>query len=1043
MTFTESNTVESMLIDLLSGRPPTAGPLTRDGQAPYVTAGRSRRGVGWHYVAPAFLPRQPQDVMIEDYVRAALIRLNPGIAAQPERADEVIHRLRAIVLAVRADGLIRANEEFTAWLRGDRSMPFGPNHEHVTVRLIDFADLDANQYVATTQLTFRAGPAERRVDIALFVNGFPLVIVEAKTPVRAAVSWFDGAKQIHDDYERFTPELFAPNVFCVASEGKELRYGAIQMPLELWGPWRAGKEVQLLGEVELLGEGERERQKKKFNFSEKVELLDEGERGREKQKFNFSEKVELLPLGAVQRAAAALLRPNVVLDLLANFTIFATDKKKRRLKIVARYQQVEAANQIVQRVLAGAPRKGLIWHFQGSGKSLLMVFAAQKLRMQAALRNPTVLIVVDRIDLDAQISATFHASDIPNLVKAESRAELERLLHQDTRKIIITTIFKFAEAGGVLNQRDNIVVLVDEAHRTQEGDLGMKMRAALPNAFLFGLTGTPINQRDRNTFYAFGAMEDSRGYMSRYGFEESIRDGATLPLHFEPRLIELHIDKQAIDDAYAELTGELSDLDRETLARAAARMAVLVKAPQRVEAICADIARHYQQKVEPNGFKAMVVTFDQESCLLYKAALDQHLPAEASEIVISVSGKERDDARYRPYKRDRDAEERLLDRYRDANDPLQILVVTAKLLTGFDAPILQAMYVDKPMRDHTLLQAITRTNRTYGDRKSHGLIVDYLGVFDDVAKSLTFDEEGFRRVVTAIEALKVRLPDAMQRCLAYFPGVDRAMAGYEGLLAAQACLPNNDVRDAFAADYGVLGDLWEALSPDPMLAPYEQDYRWLSQVYVSVQPTTGTGGLIWHALGAKTIDLIHENIHVYAVRDDLDEIALDPDLLEAILDTPDPNAKTREIEFKLAQRLRRHTGNPRYRALSERLEALKERHEAGQLHSVEFLKLLLDLARDLLEVEKETPPEEDEDRGKAALTELFEEVRTADTPIIVERLVGKIDEIVRFVRFPGWQSTSAGEREVRKVLRKSLFDFKLHQDAELFEKAYGYVKQYY
>ena len=234
-----------------------------------------------------------------------------------------------------------------------------------------------------------------------------------------------------------------------------------------------------------------------------------------------------------------------------------------------------------------------------------------------------------------------------------------------------------------------------------------------------------------------------------------------------------------------------------------------------------------------------------------------------------------------------------------------------------------------------------------------------------------------------------------------------------------------------------------SLSPDPLLLPYEQDYRWLSQVYISVQPTTGTGGLIWHALGAKTIELIHENIHVYAVRDDLDEIVLDPDLLEAILGTPDPDAKTREIEFKLAQRLRRHMGNPRYRALSERLEALKERHEAGQLHSIEFLKQLLDLASDLLEVEKETPPEEDEDRGKAALTELFEEVRNPDTPIIVERLVGKIDEIVRFVRFPGWQSTSAGEREVRKALRKTLFDFKLHQDAELFEKAYSYVRQYY
>ncbi len=1003
--FTESNTVESMFIDLLSGpiQPAVNAPLTlRQPRALYATAGRSKRGIGWHGLPSDELPRKPGDVLIEDYVRAALIRLNPSIAAQPDRADEVLHRLRAIVLAVRADGLIKANEECMAWLRGERSMPFGPNHEHVTVKLIDFDDLDANQYVATTQLTVRAGPAERRADIVLFVNGFPLVVVEAKTPVRAAVSWFDGARQIHDDYQRYVPELFVSNVFSVASEGKDLRYGAIHMPLELWGPWRV-------------------------------------EEGRES--WQLSEK--LPTLGAVQRAISFLLRPSVVLDMLANFTLFATDKKKRRLKLVARYQQYQAANQIVQRVLAGAPRKGLIWHFQGSGKSLLMVFAAQKLRMQAALRNPTVLIVVDRVDLDTQISATFHASDIPNLVKAESREELERLLRQDTRKIIITTIFKFAEAGGVLNQRENIVVLVDEAHRTQEGDLGMAMRAALPNAFLFGLTGTPINQRDRNTFYAFGAAEDSRGYMSRYGFEESIRDGATLPLHFEPRLIELHIDKQAIDDAYAELTGDLADLDRETLSRAAARMAVLVKTPQRIAAICADIARHYQEKVEPNGFKAMVVTFDQESCLLYKAALDQHLPAEASEVVISVSGKEREDERYRPYKRDRDAEEKLLDRFRDANDPLQILVVTAKLLTGFDAPILQAMYLDKPLRDHTLLQAITRTNRTYGDRKTHGLIVDYLGVFDDVAKSLTFDEEGFRRVVSAIEALKTRLPEAMQRCLAYFPGVDRAVAGYEGLLAAQACLPNNDVRDAFAADYSALASLWEALSPDAILAPYEQDYRWLSQVYISVQPTTGTGGLIWHALGAKTIDLIHENIHVYAVRDDLEEIVIDSDLLEAILGAPDPDARTQEIEFKLAQRLRRHMGNPRYRALSERLEALKARHEAGQLHSVEFLKQLLDLARDLLEVERETPPEEDEDRGKAALTELFEEVRTEDTPIIVERLVGKIDEIVRFVRFPGWQNTSAGEREVRKALRKTLFDFKLHSDAELFEKAYGYVKQYY
>ncbi len=476
-------------------------------------------------------------------------------------------------------------------------------------------------------------------------------------------------------------------------------------------------------------------------------------------------------------------------------------------------------------------------------------------------------------------------------------------------------------------------------------------------------------------------------------------------------------------------------------------MAVLVKVPERIEKICADIVQHFQANVEPNGFKAMVVTFDQESCLLYKAALDQHLPPEASEIVISVSGKEREDERYKPYKRDRDAEEKLLDRYRDPNDPLQILVVTAKLLTGFDAPILQAMYLDKPLRDHTLLQAITRTNRTYGDKKTHGLIVDYLGAFDDVAKSLTFDEEGFRRVVANIAALKGQLSGAMQTCLTYFAGVDRALTGYEGLMAAQACLPNNDVRDAFAADYNTLSNLWEALSPDPLLGPYETDYRWLSQVYVSVQPTSGTGALLWHTLGAKTIELIHQIVHVDAVRDDLDTIVLDAELLEAVLGSPDPEKKAtekaREIEFQLVQRLRKHMGNPRFRALSERLESLKERHEQGQLHSIAFLKQLLDLAKDLVQAEKDTPLEEDEDRGKAALTELFQAARNPATPIIVERLVGEIDSIVRLVRFAGWQNTSAGEREVKKALRKTLFNYKLHQDAELFEKAYGYIKQYY
>lgn len=996
MAFNESNTVEAYVRDLLAG--PVKAVPANIAQEPQASYGPSPKGIGWRYAAPAEVPRQIQEVLVEHWLRDALIRLNPEIAAQPDRADEVLYKLRAIVLSVRSDGLIRANEEMTAWMRGERSMPFGLNNEHVPVRLIDLDDLAQNQYIVTQQFIYRAGPTERRADLVLLVNGLPLVLIEAKTPVKKCISWVDGAVQVHDDYEKFVPELFVCNVFSVATEGKAYHYGSIGLPVKDWGPWH---------------------------------LDGNGEDGQHH------------PLKSLKLSAESMLRPHVVLDILGSFTLFATNKKKQRIKIICRYQQFEAANKIVERVLAGYPRKGLIWHFQGSGKSLLMVFAAQKLRMHAGLKNPTVLIVVDRIDLDSQITGTFTGADIPNLEKADTREKLQQLLAQDVRKIIITTIFKFGEATGSLNDRSNIIALVDEAHRTQEGDLGRKMREALPNAFLFGLTGTPINRADRNTFYAFGADEDEKGYMSRYGFEESIRDGATLKLHFEPRLIDLHIDKAALDAAYKDLTGGLSDLDKDNLAKTAAKMAVLVKTPERIRKVCEDIVEHFQTKVEPNGFKGQIVTFDRESCLLFKAELDKLLPPEATDIVMSVQAADKKEhPEYVPYDRSRDEEERLLDRFRDPADPLKLIIVTAKLLTGFDAPILQAMYLDKPLRDHTLLQAICRVNRTYSEQKTHGLIVDYLGIFDDVAAALEFDDQSVKQVVSNIQELKDKLPESMQKCLAFFSGCDRSLQGYEGLIAAQQCLPNNEVRDNFAAEYSVLNKIWEALSPDTVLGPFEKDYKWLSQVYQSVQPSSGHGKLIWHSLGAKTIELIHQNVHVDAVRDDLDTLVLDADLLEAVLSNPDPK-KAKEIEIKLKRRLRGHGGNPKFKKLSERLDALKDRFESGQINSVEFLKQLLEIAKETLQAEKEVPPEEDEDRGKAALTELFNEVKTSETPIMVERVVTDIDEIVRLVRFPGWQGTQAGEREVKKALRKALFKYKLHADEELFEKAYSYIRQYY
>ena len=825
------------------------------------------------------------------------------------------------------------------------------------------------------------------------MNGLPLVIGEAKTPTRSAVTWFDGAYQVNEIYEREVPAMFVPNVFSFATEGRCLRYGSIRLPLERWGPWRDD---------------------------------DNQEEGN---------------LGFVRQSVESLLRPAVVLDILQNFTLFATDKKHRRIKIICRYQQYETTNKLVARVVAGYPKKGLIWHFQGSGKSLLMVFAAQKLRLHPRLANPTVLIVVDRIDLDTQITATFNATDVPNLVGVGDRRELQRLLGQDVRKVLITTIHKFAEAGGKLNERSNIIVMVDEAHRTQEGDLGRKMRDALPNAFLFGLTGTPINRADRNTFWAFGAEEDVQGYLSRYSFQDSIRDKATLPLHFEAPAVKLKIDKAAIDEAYQQITGDLSEQDRDDLAKRAAKMAVLVKNPERVRAVVSHIVQHYQSKVEPNGFKAQVVVFDRECCVLYKQVMDELIGPDASAVVMS-SGQH-DPVAWKVHSRDKDAEEKLLDRFRDPADPLKFVIVTSKLLTGFDAPILQAMYLDKPLKDHNLLQAICRVNRTYGQTKTHGLIVDYIGIFDDVAQALDFDEKAVQQVVSNIEELRRALPVHMQKCLAFFPQVDRNVGGYEGLMAAQQCLPNNATRDKFAAEYSVLGTIWEALSPDPCLTPYEKDFRWLTQVYESVKPVSGNGRLLWHRLGAKTIDLINQNVHVEAVRDDLDALVLDADVLDSILKEANPGKKAREVEIKLIARLRKHAGNPKFKELGERLEKIREKHEQGLLNSLEFLKAILEVAKDVVAAENKVDPQEEQNRALAALTELFNEAKTKHTHVIVERIVGDIDLIVKQVRFDGWQATEQGEREVKQALRRSLLKYKLHTDQELFDRAYGYIREYY
>jgi type I restriction enzyme R subunit len=988
MGFNEHNSVENYIIHQLSGvnlnNPDAADPA-------------KAYGANWQFKSAEQLNRSVNEVMLETEVKEALVRLNPEISANPNLADEVIYKLRAVLLAVNQVGLVKANEEFFKWLTGDKTMPFGENNRHVPVRLIDFEKLTNNQYIITNQ--FRIHHRETKIpDVVMMINGIPVVVGEAKTPIRPSVSWLDGAHEVHEIYENSVPQLFVPNILSFATEGKELYYGAIRCPLEFWAPWRLENDEEAIA--------------------------------------------KRLGLGEVGKELNDLLHPARLLDIMRNFSLFSTDKKKRRIKIIPRFQQYEGANKIVERVKEGRLKKGLIWHFQGSGKSFLMVFAAQKLRRMPELKSPTVIVLVDRTDLDTQISGTFNAADVANVETTDSIKELQSMLEKDTRKIIVSMIHKFRDAKPNMNTRDNVIVLVDEAHRTQEGDLGRQMRAALPNAFLFGLTGTPVNKADKNTFWAFGSEEDEGGYLSRYTFHDSIRDDATLPLHFEPRLVDVHVDKETIDKAFKEFQDQvaLTDEEADALNQKSAKMAAFLKSPERVSKIVEDIATHFKEKVQPHGFKAMIVTPDRFACVQYKEELDKYFPEEASKVVISTSANDKH-AFKQKWAVDKGQQEKIVDQFNDANDPLQFIIVTAKLLTGFDAPILQTMYLDKSLKDHTLLQAICRTNRLFSN-KSFGRIVDYFGVFDDAANALQFDEESVKAVISNLSELRAKLPEAMKAALSHFEGVDRRIEGFEGLEAAQNAIKTDEQKDAFAKDYKYLSKLWESLSPDNILDVYNQDYKWLSNVYESVKPAVNNlGKLLWFSLGAQTTKLIHENIHVGDVHQ-LEEFVLDADVIEEIFNNPDPK-KAKKLEKVLIKRFKKHAGNPKFKSLSERLEALRDKAEQGLITSIEFVKELCKIAKETVQAEKEMEAMVEEKTPQAALTELFLELKTDQTPAVVERIVNDIDSIVRMVRFPGWQQSNQGEREVQSSLRKILWAKYKIKDQILFDRAYGYIKEYY
>lgn len=986
--------------------------------------------LGWTFTANETPKRRMDEVFRFEDLEPALIRLNPEVADDPTRAEQIMTKLRAVLLSVGNDGLVAANEEFVQWLCGRRSIRYIGMNQDSQVRLIDFDNPRSNNLRVTTETTFHAGREHRRFDLVLWVNGLPLVVGETKTPAKANLSWLNGATDIHNGYEVKVPGFFVPNVLSFATEGREFHYGAVRQSPETWLNWGSTTDETM-----------------------------------EPSLTNVMRSVELL------------LSPEMVLEILRTFTLYSSRRTTAgaiHQKVIPRYPQVEAVEAIVERCINPIKHQGLVWHHQGSGKTFAMAFAAGKLRQQLKMDAPTIVIVLDRLELIQQTQAEFSSVGISGLKVAETIEDLRRLLRDDARGVIITTIYRFKGADK-LNDRSNIVVMVDEAHRTQEGQLGQDMREALPNAKFIGLTGTPISTNDHNTWAMFGDPDDPDGALNRYSVERSIHDGATLPVHVETRLVNFHFNAVAVQEAFDELAEEekLDEGERDVLARKASHISVVVKGSDRIEAVCADIVEHYRTKIAPLGLKAQVVAYDRATCVAYHETISALLGPGEEATVVMTTVKD-DPPEWEEWNLERDAEAVIKDRFRDVDDPLKFLIVTAKLLTGFDAPIEGVMYLDRPLRAHTLFQAVCRTNRRWtnprtGQEKLHGLIVDYIGIGPDLAKAVAVKPvmpdqpaEG------ALEVLLAELVDNVTKAIERFSGVDRSKSMFDQIFYIQQILDTQVKRNGFAAEFMRCQGLFEFLWPDTALRPIEDDYKFLAMVYASITPNNAADLLLWHRLGAKTSAIVHEHLQGVTIdASQLETIAMDAEIVEVLkelklIDDPPEPSKPAPTAWEVLERLedrirRRMEGDDPHRVwktLAERLEQLRLRRAANAEESVEFLKELLVLARKLLIAEAADddgrldevvvdPPIVVVDPRKGALTQIFDEYKPADCPVVIETVVDRVDALVQPVRGTNWQTSHPGDRQVRRELSRLLKKCGLPPKGSLYDHAYAYICENY
>jgi type I restriction enzyme R subunit len=837
----------------------------------------------FEYIKPeefAKLRDLESEYIITPLLELAISTLNSG--ASEGEIKNVIREVRKI----------DTNEGFLYALRDGINIKNSASGKMQDYKLLDFDNPENNHFVVTNQFYFEGDTENIRPDILIFVNGLPLVDIEAKSPTASeGVSFENGIDQLKR-YEKVARKLYISNCFNISSDGLTTVYGATSAPKQFFLQWRDGEVEKDLG-------------------------------------------------GELEMTLFCLLSKKRFLDIVQNFILFEKEKEML-VKKMARYQQLRATNKIVERVVSKEKRQGLIWHTQGSGKTLTMYFTAWKLRFNKFLANPKIFILVDRVDLDDQIFETFINAGGKNIIRITSRKDLEEKIQSPEKGIFITTIQKFSELGDeVQNLDENVIVLSDEAHRGDEGVSGINMRNAFKKAFFFGFTGTPVDKTQTNTFRNYEG--DGKRYLDYYSIQQAIDDGATIPVTYEARLSKFSIDEEKLDQQFEEIAGNLTDKQKTELIKKYGKKAALVKLPKRMEAVVRDIVEHYKLYVEPNGFKAQIVAFDREAVAAYKKLLDKLISAEWSAVVYSPGDPNSDIADLKAYNTNKREREQIIERFKDPKSSLKFLIVCDMLLTGFDAPIEQVMYLDKALRDHNLLQAIARTNRVYSNKEA-GKIIDYYGITRNLHDALNFDEDVIESAMIDINRIKARFADVMSDMMKFFSEVNIEDPSLENLRRClKIFIDNQDEQMYFVEKYAKLRSLFEFLSPDPFLKQYIRPFEWLTSFYLAFlkEFQNKDDRYLLAEYGQKVKELIQKSsiIDYEGITKNFRELRVGDLYTLERLTKMDNEEKALNLEKMLKQEISINLDeNPAYQKFSERLMAIRREFEQNQIDLAERIR---------------------------------------------------------------------------------------------------------